>query len=99
MRLILARRSCPLAQRLRVHTWPARALLAGLLISGLPHPAAAQVTPLSELWREWVILHRLMDDTREEAEQALRAARQRRARRSGQPAPLEEPVAPEVRHE
>lgn len=99
MRLILARRSCFVIRRLRVLRRPARLLLVGLLFAGLPHPAAAQVTPLSELWREWVILHRLMDDTREEAEQALRAARQRRAQRSGQPAPLEEPVAPEVRHE
>jgi len=45
-------------------------------------PAVAQVTPTSELWREWVVVNRMIDDARDEAERARRAAQARRAQRA-----------------
>lgn len=56
-----------------------RIVLVGLVGAA---PAAAQVTPVAELWREWVVLDRLVDDAREEADRARRAARLRRNQRA-----------------
>ncbi|MCA9527671.1 MAG: hypothetical protein KC549_15390 [Myxococcales bacterium] len=66
-----------------------RLLPAGVALLLWAPPASAQVTPVSALWREWVVLHREITDARQEAQRARRASKARRERRA-RPRTIEE---------
>lgn len=49
---------------------------------GLPAPARAQVSVISELWREWAVLQRQLRDARDEAARERRRLEKREKARA-----------------
>lgn len=55
---------------------------SGLVVSALSRPAQAQVSVISELWREWAVLQRQLRDARDEVARERARLRKRKARKA-----------------